>query len=150
MKVTNAITLILAAALLFVIIYGAPVLLQIYRYNVAGDSVKADHVDWTVQTINDEEFRPEATFSYTVDGKHYEKKELFQGEKYRNPYTAKDELKTLAAKYDTVWYRAAYPEEGTLERFYPTKKAFYLGILFALTSYGIWIMKYYVDMIKRK
>lgn len=143
--ILRIITILTGLAIVFMVIYGAPVVYYIYRNAALTASVKADPVTWTFTPINDQEWRPVAHFSYKVNGRQYDKEEQFQGEKFRNPYAAEQGIKELTAKYQEVHYAPRNPAEGTLELYFPTKRAYYSGTLFVILFYFIWGLRSYLN-----
>lgn len=128
----------LAIALFFLALFGYPVVIQIYRNSALSKTVEAKNIHWELVQLREDDWRPKATYVYSVNGKLYSKEEIFQGEKFRNPYKAKEAVEGLAREKKWVWYNPEDPLQATLEKFFPIKRAIYTGILFALLAYFIW------------
>lgn len=99
--------------------------------------------EWKVKPLGDEDYRLEVQYRYEVEGKSYDKTELFQAEKFRNPYKAEGAIQDLKAEYHTVSYDPNYPDNASLENYFPTKKAVYLLILFFLFNYFLIVVRNY-------
>lgn len=133
----------LTAATVILLFFGFPVIVQIYKNSILNETVEPQDIRWKLVEIKDEEYRPEAHYSYVVNGKTYEKEELFQGESFRNPYKGQDALKTLSGSYPVVWYLSYDPSYATLEKYFPTKRAIYCGIVFVILIYTVWGLNMY-------
>jgi hypothetical protein len=140
----------LTVALLLLGFYGIPVVVQGYRNAAMTGSVKAENVEWSTRQINDEEWRPVAHFRYLVGGRQYENTEIFQGRKGRNPYAVESDFPYLKEEYQTVWYAPRDPQNSTLEKFFPTKRAIYAAVLFALLFYSVWGVRLYLAHVLKK
>lgn len=132
---------ILLPALLLWTIFIFPTAEQLIRYPTYSHFVSPNQVIWTIKPIHDELWRPSASFSYTVDGKKYQKQEIFQGGRYRTPYAAEEAIKELKNQPLVVWYSPQNPQEGTLEKFFPLKKLIYSLTTLLLVFYIAWFGK---------
>lgn len=123
--------------LIFLLIYGFPVIVQIYKNFPLSSTTKPLNTHWTVVEKNDEDYRVKVHYQYEVNGKTYENDEELQGESFKTPYRAESSLKNMDATYNTVWYSSVYPEYSSIEKYFPMKRAIYSGILFLLLSYAV-------------
>lgn len=146
----KSVIFVLTLALVAIVAYGFPVAYIMYRNSTLTDSVPVEHIDWTLQKIHDEEWRPVAHYSYYVGGDLFKKEEQFQGEKFRNPFVGQDALETLAETYTRVWFAPRLPENGTLEKYFPQKRAIYALILLCIYGYVVWGIRWYAESVLSK
>lgn len=144
---TRALIIVFILALSLIIFYGAPAVYYFYRNSFLTKTAPVEKAEWSVKPISEEEYRPLVHFSYNIEGKTFEQDELFKGIYYRNPYKAQDAIKELEQEYKTVWYSPYSPANGTLEKYFPTKRAIYSGMLFLLLFYSIWWGRRYLSRI---
>lgn len=104
--------------------------------------VEPDFINWSIESFNDEVWRAVAEFRYTVKAHTYNKQEVFQGERYRNPYAANVALEKLQKNFKVVWYNPENPSQASMEKFYPTKKSLYSLVTLGLVFYGAWLGSY--------
>lgn len=128
----------LSIALFLIAVFGYPVLIQIYKNAFFTETIEPKTIDWSLVSFGNEDWRPKAIFSYKVRGKLYSQEEVFQGEKFRNPYKGEELLQELAKEKRLVWYNPNDPEQATIEKYFPKKRAIYTGILLGLLVYFIW------------
>lgn len=129
----------LAIGILFWTIFSFPTAMLIAKYYSFKASVAPDFVNWSHEAIHDELWRPVAEFGYTLNGKVYREREVFQGERFRNPYAANAALEKLKKEYTLVWYDPNHPSQASMEKFYPTKKNVYSLLALGIIFYGVWI-----------
>lgn len=141
-------TLILGLLFWGVFTYSSAI--EVYRYYTSADRVPAGHIDWMIQPVNDESWRPLVKFKYTVDGNTYFREEPFQQGLYRTPYAAEQAVKFLKEEINLVWYSPSNPSQGTLEKFFPTKKIIYSSVLFLLVLYAAGLASYLADFWNRQ
>jgi hypothetical protein len=123
---------------LAVFIYFAyPVAKQAYRNAPLTATVEPKSAHWQVREIHDEKWQFQVDYTYEIDGRLFEKQELFQGYSYRNPYAAKETLQEIIPEYPVVWYSPDKPENSSMEKFFPKKQATYSVIVFMLFVYFI-------------
>lgn len=123
--------------------FGLPLYWEWHRLQLLTEKAPLQSSEWKVKTVNEEDYRVEVHYSYQVDGKKYEKQELFQGEKYRNPYKAEGAIADFKKEYQTVAYNPKNPEDSSLETYFPTKRAVYLLVLFFLFNYFLLLVRSY-------
>lgn len=126
----------LALALWGVFVF--PTARQVVRYYSFDRQVIPDSLTWSSKAINDELWRVQADYSFTVEGKPYSGTDSFLGERYRNPYAAELGIENLKKEHQSVWYAPQNPADSTLEKFFPTKKIVYALITLGLIFYAVW------------
>lgn len=144
------VVIFLSFALLLIAIYAFPVVYKVYQNAALTESVPPNFVKWTGQEISDEEWRVKAHYSYTVNSKSYEKEEMLEGEKFRNPYLVETSIPALNERYKLVWYAARDPSNASIEKYFPLKRAIYSVMLFALFAYFITFGSIYTNYWLKK
>ena len=129
-------------------IFSYPLANQIVHYQSYTSYVTPDSLNWTSLAVHDELWRPVAHFEYTVDGKKYEGKEVFQGGLYRTPYAAEVAIKTINNSHPVVWYSPYAPDQASIEKFFPLKKLIYALITLFLIGYAAWAA-YYLGIMSK-
>ena len=141
---------IFIAGMIVWIIYIFPLAMQLSHHVSYKEQVKPDVLNWTISPIHDELYKPVAHFQYTVDGKTYEGKEVFQGGLYRTPYAAEVAIQAIQSAEPVVWYAPSKPEKSTIEKFFPFKKVLYAFITLILVFYSAYMAYYLTDKFYRK
>lgn len=135
-------TVVLLVGLVLWGLFVFPLAQQLMNYTSYNKTASIDSIEWSIQPIHDELWRPKANFQYTVDGKTYQMQEVFQSGRYRNPYAAKEAVKALEKEKKWVWYSSKNPALGTLEKFFPEKKVIYSIITLFLVIYTAFLASY--------
>lgn len=136
---------VLIAGIILWAIFVFPLAIQLMQYRSYANQVAPDALSWTTIAVHDELWRPVAQFEYTVDGKKYTGKEIFQGGLYRTPYAAEMAIKEVNP---VVWY--ASPSQATIEKFFPLKKLIYAFITLGLVVYSAYAAYYLTERIRWK
>lgn len=120
--------------------FAFPVAKQAYHNAFLTQSIPPKSAHWSIQDVHDEKWIPQVKYTYEVDGRLFENDEIFQGYSYRNPYAAKESLQEIISEHPVVWYSPKNPENSTMEKFFPKKRAVYSGLillLFVYFAYGL-------------
>jgi hypothetical protein len=142
---------LLACSLLVWAVFVFPIFMQTIEYIQAKESVAPESIEWSLDRIHDELWKPVVRFKYTVNGTTYQREERLQEGRYRNPYAAEEALKELKAEKTKAWYSASSPSHATVERFFPLKKILYALMTFLILLYGAWLARYvYLEQLIRK
>lgn len=136
--------LILTAIWFGIFVYFAyPVAKQAYHNVWLTQSTEPKSAHWSIREIHDEKWVPSVKYTFEADGRPFENEEVFRGYSYRNPYVAKDALQEIISEHPVVWYSPQDPENSTMEKFFPKKRAAYSGmilLLFVYFNYGLLII----------
>jgi hypothetical protein len=124
----------------------------VYEYSVLQRNVPAKTIEWRVDELSDEQFVPEAAYTYEVDGKTYEGKGLWTEQIYRNAYAA--QLAIMAFKQSpkrswTIWFDPTEITHSSLQKTFPIKECIYAGLLSGILLYFIGL-GYYVSRQKER
>ncbi len=66
----------------------------------------------------------------------------FSKPSYHNPYVAKDHIKEWEAKSWTVWFDPKKPNDGSLQKKFPAKKAIHFALSLAILFYFTFLKAY--------
>lgn len=133
--------IVLILGLIFWAFFSYTAMKQTLNYILTTEKVPAS-IEWQIKKINDEAYRPFGFFTYTVDGKIYQKEELFEGGLYRTPYAAEKAVEELRHTHQTAYYSKNNPNVATLEKFFPLKKIIYSLIVLLLVFYSVWRLRH--------
>lgn len=120
-----------------------PLYWEWHRLQLLTAKAEVQSSEWKVKAFSDEDYKLEVKYAYEVGGKSYEKTELFQSEKFRNPFKAQGAITDLKKEFHSVSYDPNNPENASLENYFPTKKAGYLLVLFFLFNYFLILVRNY-------
>ena len=114
-----------------------------YEYSLLQKNVPSKTIEWTIEKMSEEQFVPEASYTYEVDGKNYQGKGLLIENIYRNRWAAQEATKQFPQKPWLIWYDPSQIDHSSLQKTFPTKECIYAGVLSGILFYFIGL-GYYV------
>ena len=105
------------------------------------EAVSVQSIHWSVKALTEEQYQIEADYTFFLKNKLYHNKTLFTKPLYRNPFAAEGAIQSFSKQQWKVWYNPSNPDHSTLEKTFPLKDWIYVGILWALFCYFIWLGK---------
>lgn len=134
------VVIVLFVALL---IYGIPVFRHIYRNVDLTAQAPLTQVEWKVHEENDEKYTLSVDYAFDVDGQSYRGSEEWEGESFKNPYAAESAGKLNKTEITQVWYEPGHPENSSVQKYFPMKRAIYFFILLFLLNYFLFAVSRY-------
>jgi hypothetical protein len=142
-KIANFFAPVMIVLFIALLIYGIPVFKHIYRNVDLSAQAPLSEVEWKVNEVNDEKYTLSVDYAFDVEGKHYSGSEEWQGESFKNPYAAESFAKEQKNEITQVWYEPAHPENSSVQKYFPTKRAIYFFILLFLLNYFLFAVSRY-------
>lgn len=105
-------------------------------------------MDWRVVAVSDEQYIPEASYTFQVGGELFSGQTAWHDQTYRNQWGAEESLPEFSKQWRQVWYDSGNPHHSSLQKKFPFKECISAGILWALWLYFVWL-GYYVSRFKR-
>jgi len=123
--------------------FGFPLYWEWMHFKYLTEKASIAHAEWKVKTFGEEDYGIEVQYDYQVDGVNYQKTETLKGEKFRNPYKAEAAIPELKEEHQVVYFNPKKPDDAQVDTYFPTKKAVYFLILFALFNYFLILISKY-------
>jgi hypothetical protein len=118
---------------------------QYYAFARLKERTVAHDATWEILKLSTNRFCLGSNYSYTVQGKVYRGRTIFQKAYYLNEYSAKAALDSSAKQNWMVWYDPRYPEISSLQKLFPFKNLIRGGLASLLLIYFLavnsWLKK---------
>lgn len=144
---TKCVVGILSLCLAFLLIFSIPAIKALYRNAFLTQEAPATEMKWSLRKTGAEEWGIGVEYKYNVDGVAYQGEEIFEGERFKNPYKAESRIKELEAAKWPVWYMPKNPSWSTVEKYFPTKRVVYTALLALVFGWGLYIGRMFVQSI---
>lgn len=95
---------------------------------------------WRVVEYSPSQVALEAFYTFSIEGKLWERQMIFSKPYYLNLPSAEKALKEKKQESWDVWYNHRDPKKSSLEKIFPYKKCFNALVVIALLGY-FWILK---------
>lgn len=132
----------LSALSIGIMIYTAQTAYYLWHYIRLDKQARAEHIQWSILSSNEETYIPYATYQFTVEGKKFQGETSWK-EAYLNEWTAKEAIGRLKDSWPPVSYNSSDPGISSLQNLFPLKESFYTLLLWILALYFLGL-GYYV------
>ncbi len=127
---------LLAIVLLSAIGYGAlACYLTIHYHQLSEKTTLSAPIFWEIVEKSDDDYMLASTYQYSIEGRPFSGKMLWNQTHYLNRYAAEQAIKDLDKERFTLWYNGHNPKDSSLEKHYPYKEWIYAAILSAIFFY---------------
>lgn len=103
---------------------------------------------WEVAELGSDAFALKGVYRFTFEGKEYQAESLLLDPVYRSEYAAGQHVKEFVQQDGGIWFQKSHPENSTLYRAFPIKKAVYALLSCCVLGYFLFIKKYIIEVAK--
>lgn len=139
----------LTLVLLMTLVYTGKMTTIFYHYLQLSSETEVAAIAWSVKTEAEDEFVPQAKYTFAANGQFYSGSTLFHDDAVNNPMGAEESLKALTGKDHRVWYSPKNPQMSSLQKNFPLKESVYTAILWGLLIYFFWLGVYVAKLQRR-
>lgn len=113
------------------------------HYLALKETTTATKIDWSYESVSDEEFIPEGQYYFQYHDKTFQGISHLNNATLRNQPAAEDAIQHLMKKQFNVWFNPFNPKESSLHKSFPLKECLSTAILWGILLYFIGL-GYYV------
>ncbi len=139
----------LSLMMLSIAVYSIRTSYQLWQYLRLDKQISAQHIQWSVAALSDEEFAPLARYQFNLKGTIYEGETLWK-ETYLNQSTAQEAILRLSSSSPSIWYDSSSPYLSSLQKNFPFKESIYTLLLWILGLYFLGLGYYTNQRIHAK
>ena len=121
--------------------------LEIYNFQRLTTQIPISSINWSVNTITDENFTIQSHYSYFFKGINYQKEEIWN-EHYLNTLTAEEKISELSKNIHRVWIDNSNPNYSALQKDFPFKQCVSMIFLCTICIYFFWLGYYVKNYIQ--
>ena len=118
-------------------------LMKVYDFYRLDREVPVRSIQWSVETVDDEDYSVKADYSYIVGNLSYRSSAIWD-EHFLNESTAEEKISTLTETVDKIWIDSAGPSKSAIQRKFPFRQCISTIFLWSIWLYFFWL-GYYVN-----
>ena len=108
---------------------------ELWGYLRLNATVPAQTQGWWVEQVNGTKYQIGVTYSYEVQGQHYEAKTIFKEPVFLNCQSAEQDLEKWSSYTYRAWYDMSKPQISSLQKIFPLKSCLYAALTLAVFLY---------------